>query len=226
LPITKSQRADAALQVGRRLAQALTQRYPGVFSPSQIKALTGPGITADDAAAILTIAAGKAEARRIGGDFQRQVAQALKKYPPTDSKHLNAWVPISQAADKLPKEAGERFHANLSRDVPEVTAPMLDITAVFETDPVWSPDGKSLAFARYSMPWPPCRLVVVDLATHKTRTLFESDGIIEGVSWTRNGNSLVLQAKRNLAYKRAANGQSCDYITMPSYPEIWLIDLK
>jgi dipeptidyl aminopeptidase/acylaminoacyl peptidase len=214
---SESKRAAAEVQMRERLIKMLKEKYPGVFSAAQLKEFARKRLADIQAIVILASA-----------ESVRQLEADIKHFPTGDKNKLSAGGAVGEAVEKLPKEQQGKLKEKLTQLVLEVIRPLLNLKASLDTDPVWSPDGANLAYTRWNFTSGVMQLVIVDLATRKARTVFESN-TIECVSWTADGKSLVLQARRNLAYKGksdTAKNPWPDFITMPSYPEIWLLDLK
>ncbi|MEN6583280.1 MAG: hypothetical protein ABFD54_12585 [Armatimonadota bacterium] len=232
-PITQnwlpdSQLSAVQMQMNERLRKVLSENYSGLFTAAQIKVIAPGRISDSDAMAALIISEGMRQSKAIGGEFKRVVEAAIKHYPIKGNNRLRACVDISHAANKLPKDAQDKFQQRLMQTLSDVTRPLTSLVAAFEMAPVWSPDGKSVAFTRWNIPAATMQLITVDLATSKIRILFESS-VLESVSWAVGGRSLILDAKRNLAYSGKTedpNNLWPDSITMPSYPEVWILDLK
>jgi dipeptidyl aminopeptidase/acylaminoacyl peptidase len=188
--------------------------------------MTSGSISDGNVIAIMIIAEGKRLANDIGGDFQQKVNAALKRWPVRGKHKFNASSDIAKAVETLPDEKKRAFNEKILITMMEVIRPNLKST--LDMAPTWSPDGKSLAFTRWDATTGYMRLIVVDVLTSKTKTVFESN-VIGNVTWTPDSKSLVLSAKRNLAYKGKSDIPGSlwpEVITMPSYPEIWVLDLK
>jgi dipeptidyl aminopeptidase/acylaminoacyl peptidase len=233
LPIAKvtSSKADLAAaqkQMRDRLLDAIKHNYPNAYSADEIKELVNGNISDSDVIAVIMIAEGKKEAKEIGGEFKQKVDAALKRWPVRGKHKFGASVDISKAVDSLPDDKNRAFQDKIRNVIMDVTRPSMGLKSTFDITPTWSPDGKKLAFTRWDISAGYMRLIVADVLTGKVRTVFESS-VVGNVTWTKDSKSLVLSAKRNLAYKGKldkADNPWPELITMPSYPEIWIIDLK
>lgn len=225
---------DAAMEEMRNLLQqALKEQYPGVYSDAQLKRFAADDVTDNEAVCILMVAEAASQAKAIGGEFQHRMEQAMKSYAAAEEPDdvMGGFPPCgeaSKAIDSLPEHQREPIQGRLTSVLSDVFRPLLWLKAKIDACPVWSPDGKSLAFVRWDLTGGNMHLVVVDMATGKTRTLLDANAVQNPI-WTRDGKAIVVQANRNLAYKHSNLKTGFPwpkFITMPSYPEIWQLDLN
>lgn len=98
-------------------------------------------------------------------------------------------------------------------------------------EPVWSPDGKMLAFTIGSWTGENQTLCVSDLNTRRVRELYTASEVA-AFTWAAGGKVLILQSKRAMSMSldddtsEASNSGSFDTTTTtPGYPEIWMLCL-
>jgi len=222
--------ATARAQVRASLPSVIKRKYSGIFSATEIKSMTSGSISDSDVIAIMFIAEGKKQAKEMGGDFQQKVDAALKRWPIRGKHKFNASADIMDAESVLPVEKQKAFQEKISNAIVGIFQPLMSLNSTIDMAPAWSPNGKCLAFTRWDIATGYMRLIVVDMPNRKSRTVFESN-VVGNVTWTPDSKSLVLSSKRNLAYK-GKSASPCspfawpDLITMPSYSEIWVLDLK
>ena len=151
-----------------------------------------------------------------------------------DMKNIEDAGSVARRAVKdLPEEKREAIDKAINMRIPEIVKPLVKLQSSVDKAPVWSPDGKRVAFIRANALDGTAKLIVADLATNKTKTVFES-GSVGTVSWTKDGKLLLLQAKRGLARTPSPDASLAEIIesqwtnsvSTSSYPEIWLIELK
>jgi len=221
------------------LVSMLKERYPGVYTPTQLNRFAADDVTDNEVMGIIMVAEAVTQAKSIGGDFQRRVEKAMKAFNARgESFILKKDLPAAAASDAikaLPEEQNRRIQGRLSEALHGITLPLLRLKSKVDEYPAWSPDGKQIAFVRWDMMnelegGASRQVIVADVSSGKTRVVFEEDNI-SGLLWLGDGKSLVLGASRNLAFRRSPGQSFWDavyprFITMPSYPEIWILDLK
>jgi len=158
-------------------------------------------------------------AREIDGDLQRfveshieeiisrsqdKVGDLLKKGIPQVSEDARRWF-VSKCGDFQ----SVFFIHNL-----------FGFMGANDRSPVWSPDGKRIAFVRKYEVNQGNKLFVADLRAGRMREIADACDIAN-VSWTADGKSLVVQSKRSVAFETDNVLAS----STPGYPEIWLLDL-
>jgi hypothetical protein len=224
--------ATAMAEMRARLQKVLREQYPGVYTEAQLKRFTADDVTDNEAIGIVMVAEAVSRAKVIGGEFQRRVEEAMKAYSArgdrADLKRELPCVEASDAIEALPTEQNEEIQGRMGDLLSDVVRPLMWLKACLDHSPVWSPDGTQVAFVRRDVVRGEMQLLVADVSTGKTRPLFEENTIGEPV-WTLGGRSLVVEDSRNLAYAQSDSNQGDlfpRFITMPSYPEIWVLDLK
>jgi len=140
---------------------------------------------------------------------------------------------VKRAIKDLPEEKRKLIDNAVNTRMMEMVKPLIKLHANADKSPVWSPDGKRIAYIRANVLDGTSKLMVTDLATRKTKSIFES-GNIGTISWTKDGKLLLLQASRGLAHTTSSDASLVDVLkdqwtqssSTSSYPEIWLIELK
>ena len=229
---SKSDKARAMAEMRSRLQKTLKEQYPGVYNASQLERFMREDVTDNEVIGIIMVAEAVSEAKTIGGEFQQSVEAAMRESnargkPFILEKHLPSPA-ASDAIKALPEEQNRRIQGEMSATLAYITQPLLKLIANIDSSPAWSPDGRYVAFVRWNVVEGQMRLITVNASTGDVQTLFEENEI-KNPSWTRNGKSLVIQSSRNLAYKWTDDnpkGLFEMFYTMPSYPEIWILDLK
>jgi Tol biopolymer transport system component len=118
------------------------------------------------------------------------------------------------------KEVAAKAMAFTQEALRQMLPQLMSRIARLDLYPVWSADGKSIAFVR-GAPDDNCgdQLIIRDLTTGKERVLVDHS-CIECISWTKGGKLLVTQARRLMS--RQDNGLETE--SEPGYPEIWLLE--
>lgn len=224
--------ATAMDEMRSRLQEVLRKQYPGVYTEAQLKRFMAKDVTDNEVMAIIMMAEAVSRAKEIGGEFQRRMEAAMKAYTAkgdkADLKKDLLTRTAFEAIEALPEEQRQQIQARDSTSSSDVMRPLTWAKACRDQRPMWSPDGAQIAFVRWNVVRGEMQLLVADVSTGKTRPLFEENTIGEPV-WTFGGRSLVVEDSRNLAYAQSDSDQGelfPRFITMPSYPEIWVLDLK
>lgn len=230
-PVTLSPDALAAahIEMRDRLVKLLKERFPNALTAVQLAKLSRRTITEQEVGDIITAAIGKKERTTFGSELQKVAENELKRWPwAVNGKEKRAHSSgIHKVLDALPADKSQKFHSMFSEYMIDVLKPVFSLRRTVDAFSAWSPDGKRLAFVRMDMLNAMMRLMVADVATRKAVAVFES-GSISSLSWTANGNSIVLLAKRDLVYKGKVVKEGRPWpelITVPSYPEIWQIEV-
>ena len=229
---SKSDKARAMAEMRSRLQKTLKEQYTGVYNAAQLERFMREDVTDNEVIGIIMVAEAVSEAKAIGGEFQQCVEAAMAEFnargkPFILERHLPAPA-ASDAIQALPEEQKIRIQGELSGTLAQVSQPLLRLTADVDSSPAWSPDARYVAFVRWNVVAGQMRLMTVDPSTGESRILFEENKI-EHPQWVKSGRSLVVQSSRNLAYKWTDDnpkGLFEMFYTMPSYPEIWILDLK
>ena len=226
---SKDETAVAMAEMRSRLQKVLKEQYPGVYTEDQLKRFTKEDVTDNEVMCILMTAAAISEAKTIGGEFQKQIESDMKEYAAGNiGEDFPPCVTASELIYSLPEEKREPINKKMNTALMDAIQPLYWLKARMDMSPVWSPDGKKLAFVRWDVTQGKKQLLSVDVEKDKASVLFEESSI-SNPTWTRDGNAMVVVSSRNLAYKRSdinLTGLWPEFITMPSYPEIWLIEPK
>ena len=215
------------------LIKLLKEDYPGIFTQAQLTALYKLQITDSDVIETIALAQCRLTGELEGGEFAWRIKAAMKQLS-ADMKNIEDAGSVARRAVKdLPEEKREAIDKAINMRIPEIVKPLVKLQSSVDKAPVWSPDGKRVAFIRANALDGTAKLIVADLATNKTKTVFES-GSVGTVSWTKDGKLLLLQAKRGLARTPSPDASLAEIIesqwtnsvSTSSYPEIWLIELK
>jgi Tol biopolymer transport system component len=225
--------AAVRAQIRNSLIRMLREDYPGIFKEAQLKALSKLQITDAQVISAIGLAQCRLAGELEGGELLWRTKAAMKQLS-TDMTTLEHAAKIARRAVRdLPEEKRTAIYQAINTRSYEVAKPIVKVQSSFDKNPVWSPDGKRVAFIRANMLNGSSKLMVADLTTKKTKAVFEA-GSVGAVSWTKNGKLLLLQAKRGLA--RSTNPDAgltdamsnvwTDSVSTSSYPEIWLIELR
>ena len=99
---------------------------------------------------------------------------------------------------------------------------MEKITPRSDRSPVWSPDGRSIAFIRgCTSDHKPVELYLMDANSGRQRKILESADI-QSVQWSHDGKLLVTQMSR-LGGRYETDDETNN---TPGYPEIWLVEIR
>ena len=234
---SKEQISQAMAEMRSRLIKVLKERYPKVYTSEQLRRFAGNDVTESEVMGIIMVAEAVTQAPVIGGDFQQKMEQAMKASMKKNTKKVLESIPIAEASvaiKTLPEEQYDRLQEQFIGSLQQITQPLISLKSKIDDYPTWSPDGKQIAFVRWDPMNGSQQLLVTDTASGKTRAVFE-ENTISNLSWSGDGRSLVVQASRNLAYTNSEARSSSPgilgniwprFITMPSYSEIWVLDLK
>jgi Tol biopolymer transport system component len=224
-PCGKATSPSAEMEAAARKRSRLwlMEHYPGRFTTAQLNRLSRSSECSKLAAEMAGLVELRIAAVKIGGATQRRAEQIAKAYAETGKLDERT---IKDALKQLPKDVFDRAAERATAVLTVADGPIFETMLAslrYDNSPVWSPDGKSLAFVRAGF-WNTnsTQLMAVDLATQKTRTLLDSASIC-AVSWANNGTATLLEETRDLALRRSPQN---DTSTIPGYPEIWLLDLK
>jgi Tol biopolymer transport system component len=227
---------DAAMvDVRKRLQRVLKEKYPNVFPDELIRQFDDNSISEETVGKIVMLAEIAQNARAIGGEeFERTVDERVKRFGARSNSGVDFDTLLSENFEdislesSLPDEKREAILERLTSVIMDVLRPNFWLKARLDRLPTWSADGCKLAFVRWDMARGKMQLIDVNIATEQPRVLFDEDNIA-GISWTRDGRAMVAVANRNLAYKGVSWDEARnwpEFMTMPSYPEIWLIEPK
>ncbi|HET6453306.1 MAG TPA: hypothetical protein VFI02_02780 [Armatimonadota bacterium] len=235
---SKEQISQGMAEMRSRLIKVLKERYPKVYTSEQLRRFAGNDVTESEVMGIILVAEAVTQAPVIGGRFQQtinRVMAALKAKG--NSFNLRKDLPFAETSDAiktLPEEQYDRLQEQFIGSLQQITQPLILLKSKIDDYPTWSPDGKQIAFVRWDPMNGSQQLLVTDTAFGKTRAVFEENAIAN-LSWSGDGRSLAVQASRNLAYTNSEARSSSPgilgniwprFITMPSYSEIWVLDLK
>ena len=226
---SKDETAAAMAEMRSRLQRVLKEQYPGVYTEDQLKQFTEEDVTDNEVMCVLMAAAAVSAAKTIGGEFQKRIESDMKEYAAGNiGEDFPPCVTASELLNSLPEEKREPINKKMNAALGDVIQPLYWLKARMDMSPVWSPDGKKLAFVRWDVTKGKKQLLFVDVEKDKASVLFEENSI-SNPTWTSDGKAMVVVSSRNLAYKKTEldlTGFWPEFITMPSYPEIWLIEPK
>lgn len=229
----KEETEAAMVEVGRRVQRLLREQYPDVFTEEQLRQLTGTGMTENSAVNAVMFAWMIKNGPSIAGEeFEALLKDTLEKHTSGGEDIRKLMESGKPPFEPLPEEKREALLAAMNREftpmIMDILRPMFWVNARFDRMPTWSQDGSKLAFVRWNLAAGTRQLISADVATEHSRVLFDEDNIA-GILWSRAGTAVVTVASRNLAYKGVGWNEKTnwpEFSTMPSYPEIWLIEPK
>lgn len=214
------QKRAAYVEVRDKFRKLIKGKYSSQFTAAQLKRFEQKDITVTEMQQVIGLAEAGSIATEVNKDFEKKISEIKKSYAQTGKFDQEAFDSVMI---KLQHENDRKTCARIWKAQWEVESPDMG----GDGSPVWSPDGKSIAFIRGMCLTGEMLVVVVDVATRREHEVFRSD-TIDHVTWTPNGKSLLIQGSRNIAFKRNENPDDVEEVvkSMPSYSEIWLVDLK
>lgn len=157
-------------------------------------------------------------AKEIGSEFEKKIRLALRATNDQERGKL-----YDEATSTLPPDKALSFSKKAFGFMDQGLNEVFDLSPGNDSLPVWSPDGKRLAFVRNKSVFAGRdALIVLNLADWSQRRLFKAEEI-RSVTWTRDGRSLLAQCARIMGYSRDEEG---DTSHDSGYPEVWLLTLK
>jgi Tol biopolymer transport system component len=228
LTFSKEQLAAAEKEGNRLAGEAFEKMYGDALTPEQKKQLQQGEMTDHE----MNMIAYLAEARKIGGDLPKRVEEILATQKGDEAESSAITAIMDKLTDKQQNQIFDRVAGFGFQSLQPLVRTIQDSGFGFDSQPVWSPNGKSLAFVR-SRDDGQQVLYVLDIATGSSRQLFTS-GAISCVSWSHNGKSILLESNRLVSLKPERSIQGTDQAmpgdeelkTTLGYPEVWLLTLR
>lgn len=218
--MSEEQKRAIYAEIQGKFRKLIEDQYKDQFTAAQLKRFAEEDLMVTEMQQVMGLAEAGAIAAEVSEDFKKKISEIKKSYAESGKFNQEAFNAL---LIKLQHEGDRKTCARIWKAQWEVESPDLG----GDGSPVWSPDGRSIAFIRGMCLGGEMLVVVVDMATRKEREVFRSD-TIEHVTWTPDGKSLLIQGSRNIAFKRNENPDDVIEVvkSMPSYSEIWLVDLK
>jgi Tol biopolymer transport system component len=225
---SKEQLAVAEKEGNRLAGEAFEKIYGDALTPEQKKQLRQGKMTDHEMNSFAYLA----EARKIGGDLPKRVAEILATQKGTEAEGSAVSAIMAKLTDKQQEQLFDRASGFGFQSLQPLMRMIQDSGFGYDSEPVWSPDGKMLAFVR-SRDDGQQVLYILNHATGLARQIFTS-GAISCVSWSRDGKSILLQSNRLVSLKPQRSGMASspampgdeEVKTTLGYPEVWLLTLR
>lgn len=193
----------------------------------QIRQLDQRKMTHDDMVRIALLST----ACKIGGEFKKSVESYYKSDKNARKQRIEDLV-ASQVI-KLSMKDQQEITNSLSKILLGPMVLSWKNQSVYDSSPVWSKDGKRIAFVRSNVALDNKALYVADVDDNTEWPVFSSADVA-CISWSTDSNKLVFQSRRTVAMRPENSGNVGQYngliensiLTTVGYPEIWMLDMK
>jgi len=206
-----------------RIRDRLLSEFASALTPGQKSALRSSKMDPREMCNLVCLLC----ARAAGGG----VARALDKVAGKDlglgggKGSISAALKAAMSSRDIPGEQKNNFLRRISQFLSGIAPAQWQGQFEFDSSPVWSPDGKKIAFVRSNRMLDQQRLCILDVATGREREVFRTREV-ECVMWSHDGKLLVLQSKRLMGVNTTLGSDlQVQRVATPGYPEIWMLQV-
>ncbi len=209
----------AAPEVDESTREGFEKEFGSELTPEQKKRFESGEMTQDEMKDIAVLLA----AREIGGDFEKVIVKLMQTHEQWDDPEVQKT--FTDALVSLPKDKGERF---AKRAFLFWLDPVIDeyvfTRPASARSPIWSPDGKRIAYTAHRSDPEEESLHVLDLESGRDRMVFTCNYRLDSPGWSADGKLRIVRSTRITKRVPEDDGHSTTVSLSPA--EVWLLELK